>query len=151
MALGDSEDPVHRAHPPVEVHAEDRARSRRKGALERAGIHGVIRTHVDQHRHRPAVDDRRDGRHERVGYRDNLIARAHTGAEQCEMERMVTAVDADRVPHAHEGCEVLLEPPELVSIDQVAVGQALVDRRVDLGLVPAIVSARVHKRDSVRH
>src|SRR6185295_9461706 len=76
---------------------------------------------------------------------------AYASAEQGEVERVVAAVDAHRVAHADERRQVLLESSQLLAIDQIARAEALADRRIDVFLVSAVVSAGVDERDSVRH
>src|SRR5712692_4566557 len=131
------------------MHRDDRARSWSDRALQSNHVHVVVRTYVDQFRSCTSVDNCRNGRGKCVGNGNDLVARPQTGSQHRKGERVITAVQSNRVLGADEASEVLLKCLELPAHDQVALGQTLSDCPVDTLSIATVVLPRIDKRNAV--
>ena len=81
--------------------------------------------------------------------RHDLVAGTDAGGEEREVQRVISAVHAHRIPGAHELGEVPLEVSELLAENEVTPGQGVGERGVDLGLEPPVVFPRIHERNAI--
>ena len=93
------------------------------GSDERGEMLGVgteiVAADVHRHRSRPAVDERLDGRHERVGLDEDLVARANACCPRAEAERIGARRDALHVLRADERRHLGFEGAQLLAIQQL--------------------------------
>src|SRR5208282_1104007 len=151
VLCGYRHDPVHRADSAVQMYWQERFGPGCNRPLDQVRIHVVVRADIDEYGNRAAMDDRRDAGDESVSDADYLIARSHPRAHQSEQQRVISAIETDRVLDPDESGEAFLEVPELLPANQVALRQAVDDRAVDLRFQVPIVSAWIYERYLVRH
>ncbi len=80
VARGNLDNWVHVRHLPVQVHRYDGLRPRCDAPLDLGNVDGKgVGINIDVDRYGPSHHDRFGGRKKRVGDRDHLIARTHSG------------------------------------------------------------------------
>ena len=133
------------------MHRKQRCCLRRDGALNAIDIHIKIRTDINQHRLRAAMNDGRHRRDERMRHRNDFMAGPDAGSQQCEQQGMVPAIHPNGVLHPDELGGVLLEILQLMPVDEVAVGLTVDVCPIDLGLELRVVTTRVDKGNVIGH
>ena len=136
VTLGDRADRVHVGGIAPEVDGHDGARPSGDRRRQTRGIQGVLLVDVHEDRAGTGRHDGAQGRDERVRRHEHLVARAHARGLERQHQGVGAGVHPDRVTHAHELGDALLElgqggPERVVAArDQAA---DVRDDRLDLG------------------
>ena len=119
----------------------DRPRDFRRVYVERLGID------VDQDRPRADADDTAAGREERIGRRDDLVARTDPEGHQREQDRVGARRHSDGVRHAEHPGQLALERLDLRPHDEpLAVAHAR-DGGEDLVAERSVLRLQIEQRD----
>ena len=135
-----------------QVHRDDRLGARRdrgdgRGRVEVEGV-GVD---VDEHRRRAQPGHRAGGREERIGRRDDLVARADVERHQRRQQRVGARRHADRVRRLQVGGQLALEALDFRAADE-ALAVADARDRVEQGLPErGVLCVEVEQRDGHKH
>ena len=150
-ALGDVHDRIHVGRLSVQVHGDDRLGLRRDRGLEPGrsivNVSGSMSTNTGV---APRVVDGRHGGHERERHGDDLVAAAHAGGEQREMQRARAAVDADAVLRLAVGGELLVERRDFTPERERARVEDALDGGVHLGLDTGVLGLQIDERNHTR-
>lgn len=93
---------------------------------------GGVGIRIHQHGRGPSLDDRLDGRDERHGRRDDLVAGADARGAEPDRQRVGAARGADAVQSTTVAGELALEGSDLGAANESAVLHHAVDRSLDL-------------------
>ena len=116
-----------------QVHGEHRARRGRERGAHGLGRHARgLRVDVAEHRAGARVDDRLGGRVEGERRDDDVVAGADAERAQRDRDRVGAVGDADGVPRAEVGRELVLERGDLGAEDERPAVEHLGELRVDL-------------------
>ena len=101
--------------------------------LQCGRVHGVSAfVNIDKHRLCSAIGDRLSGGHESVRDREDFVAGSDPQCQKCKPKSIRAAANADGMPDAAVGCEVLFEVLDKWPPGEDSAVDNLLDRSADL-------------------
>ena len=128
MAAGDVQDGVEIRGLAMQVHRQDRLGAVGDRRLDLGDVHVEgVGVNVDEHRAGAGVVDRRHGRDEGAGDRDDLVPRTDPGRQEGQVQGAGAGVDADAEAPTAVGGKLLLERGDLLAQNELGGRQGLLD------------------------